>query len=188
MNKSDDILLSNITAVGHKIVIDKKGATKIQTNENVVARLTGVYNGKDKPKVDIHTVRGSVEDPEVLRAGDYGMNMSFTTLFEQEGGDIAKSLATLVPQVDESADITHPAPASNLNILVNAGDGSGEYANDYRVWRFDKSGAFHSKIIQCMAQNSENINNINPKNGMIIYNENKGKFQGYANGRWVDLH
>ena len=27
-----------------------------------------------------------------------------------------------------------------------------------------------------------------PQNGMIIYNSSAGKFQGYANGVWVDLH
>tara|TARA_R100000278_G_scaffold17602_3_gene17654 strand:- start:1384 stop:1992 length:609 start_codon:yes stop_codon:yes gene_type:complete len=27
-----------------------------------------------------------------------------------------------------------------------------------------------------------------PQNGMIIYNGSAGKFQGYANGAWVDLH
>lgn len=184
----EDILLSKISAVGHKIIVDKKGATMIQTDGNVVARLTGVYNGNDKPKIDIHTVRGSVEEPEVLQPGDYGMNMSFTTLFRQEGGDIAKSLATFVPQVDKTADVFHPAPASNLNVLVNAGDGNGEYAEDYRVWQFKKDGSLKSKIFQCMKQNHETINKIKPINGMIIYNEDEGKFQGYTNGQWVNLN
>jgi len=187
-DNGENILISSFDDVGHRVIVDKKGAIKIQTNGNVVARFTGVYNGGSKPKLDIHTVRGSTEDPKVLRPGDYGMNMSFTTFFEQDDGDIAKSIATLVPQVDESANINHPAPASNLNILVNAGDGEGEYANDYRVWRFNKDGALQSKIFQCVKQNNETINKIEPKNGMIIYNEDIDKFQGYANGSWIDLH
>jgi hypothetical protein len=29
---------------------------------------------------------------------------------------------------------------------------------------------------------------ISPANGMLIYNSTTNKFQGYANGAWVDLH
>lgn len=30
--------------------------------------------------------------------------------------------------------------------------------------------------------------NLTPTNGMIIYNSTDNKFQGWANGAWVDLH
>lgn len=184
----ENILTKTITAIDDKIVLNTSEGTIVQTEGNVVARFIGVYNGEDKPKLDIHTVRGSTASPQVLQPGDYGMNVSFTTFFEHKGNDIAKSLATFVPQVDKSADVNHPAPASNLNVLVNCGDGKGEYANDYRVWRFVKNGAIESKIVQCVEQDNEKIKEIEPKNGMIIYNSDNDKFQGYANGKWVNLH
>jgi hypothetical protein len=184
----EQLLTKTISAIDDKIVLDTKSGTIIQSNGNFVARFIGVYNGNNKPQLDIHTVRGSIDNPQVLQAGDYGMNMSFTTLFELDGEDIGKSLVTFIPQVDHTADINHPAPASNLNILVNAGDGKGEYASDYRVWKLNKNGALESKIFQCVAQDAESINNIEPKNGMIIYNNETNKFQGYADGTWVDLH
>ena len=184
----EHILVKTINAIDDKITVNAEDGTIIQSNGNFVARFIGVYDGGNKPQLDIHTVRGSIDNPQVLRPGDYGMNMSFTTLFELNGKDIGKSLVALIPQVDESADINHPAPASNLNILVNSGDGKGEYANDYRVWKLNKNGALESKIFQCVEQDAESINSIEPKNGMIIYNKEIDKFQGYANGTWIDLH
>ena len=183
-----DITAALIKAVNERITICTTDGTIINSTGNTVARMTGVFSDGDKPKIDIHTVRGTLENPEPLKPGNYGMNLSFTTFFEEKGKDIGKSLATLVPQINEDADITHPAPASNLNILVNAGTSDGEYANDYRVWRFNSSGALESKIVQCFEQNTATINSIKPKNGMIIYNSDTHKFQGYANGVWIDLH
>ena len=31
-------------------------------------------------------------------------------------------------------------------------------------------------------------NALSPSNGWIVYNSTDNKFQGYANGAWVDLH
>ena len=188
----DHIKISYIQPNNDRITVDtSNGTIVIQSNSTkgkTVARISGAYDGGEKPKFHIHTIRGTHENPESLRPGDFGMSMGFTTYFEKDGEDIAKSLAAFIPQVDFDADINHPAPASNLNLLVNAGDGSGEYENDYRVWRFLSDGSLKSKIFQCSEQNNVLINNIKPKNGMIIYNSNTHKFQGYANGIWVDLH
>jgi hypothetical protein len=174
-----------------KLIVSTDDGTIIRsdsTNGNTVLRISGVYSGGEKPKFHIHTIRGTHSNPETLRPGDFGASMGFTTYFEHHGEDIGKSLAAFIPQMDVDADPEHPAPASNLNILVNCGDGNGEYANDYRVWRLNKNGALESKIFQCVEQDAESINNIDPKNGMIIYNSEVGKFQGYANGSWIDLH
>jgi len=187
----DNITTSTIYPIDHQITINTDNGTIIQSNSTdgkTVARISGAYNGGEKPKFHIHTIRGTHENPETLQPGDYGMSMGFTTYFEQNGTDIAKSLVAFIPQIDTTANINHPAPASNLNLLVNAGDGTGEYNNDYRVWRFLSNGSLKSKIFQCAEQDNASINKIEPKNGMIIYNNETNKFQGYANGTWVELH
>ena len=91
-------------------------------------------------------------------------------------------------RMDPNADKEDIAPKSSLTILVAAGPGKGFILEDYMGWRFNSNGAFESKIIQCVAQDKSMIESIEPKNGMIIYNEDTHKFQGYANGHWVDLH
>lgn len=188
MTDNYNLLAAKISSVGDRIIVNTKDGTVIQTDGNTVLRVTGTFNGEDKPHFNIHTIRGSIDDPQVLQSGDYGMNMSFTTYFDKKGKDIGKSLATLVPQINPNANTSDNAPASNLNILVGAGDGKGDLYNNYMVWRFKSNGSIETKILQCSEQNNNDIDKIVPTNGMIIYNSDVNKFQGYANGTWVNLH
>lgn len=189
-----EIIVEKITTSAdfpNRLTIDTDNGIIIRSDSvggKTVARISGVYDGGKTPKFHIHTIRGTHNDPEQLRPGDFGVSMGFTTYFKKEGEDIGKSLAAFIPQVEKHADAEHPAPASALNLLVNSGTGDAEYSNDYRVFRFGSNGALESKIFQCTEQNNEKINKINPKNGMIIYNSDINKFQGYANGTWIDLH
>lgn len=170
----------------HLTVSTDKGVI-LQSNSNRVVRMVGVAGG-DKPRVEIHAVRGTIDEPETLHPGDYGVTLSFTTYSNETNNDISKSLVSLLSRVDPTADKTDNAPASSLSILVGAGDGQGEVLNDYRGWRFNKDGGFETKMVQCIEQSTLSINSIQPKNGMIVYNDDTHKFQGYANGVWVDLH
>lgn len=189
MNIVDGILtISTINSEADRVTINTKDGVDIVTSHDTPARFIAAYNGANKSKVELHAVRGSVEKPEVLQPGDFGVKLNFSTYFEHNGKDIGKTLSTLIPQMDPEADPDEKAPASNLALLVNAGDGLGDLLNDYMLWAFKKNGAFDSKIFQCVEQNSKQIENIKPNNGMIIYNNETHKFQGYANGVWVDLH
>lgn len=180
--------IATINSPEDKLTINTKEGVDIVTTEDTPARFVAAYNGGKKSKLEIHTVRGSIENPEVLHPGDFGVKLNFSTYFEKNGRDIGKTLATLIPQMDPEANKHENAPASNLALLVNAGDGLGDLLNDYMIWAFEKNGALDSKIFQCMPQSKDAIEKIKPKNGMLIYNEETHKFQGYANGVWVDLH
>jgi len=180
--------IATITSPEDKLTINTKEGVDIVTSEDTPARFVAAYNGGKKSKLEIHTVRGTIENPEVLRPGDFGVKLNFSTYFEQNGRDIGKTLATFIPQMDPEANKDEKAPASNLAVLVNAGDDLGDLLNDYMLWVFRKNGAFDSKIFQCVPQNAAAIENIKPQNGMMIYNDETHKFQGYANGVWVDLH
>ena len=149
--------------------------------------MAGIAGG-DKPRVEIHAVRGSFEDPKSLEPGDYGVSLNFTTAHEENNADISKSLVTIMSRMDPDANKSEIAPKSSLTILVAAGEGNGFILDDYVGWRFNSNGAFESKIVQCVTQSKSMIESIQPKNGMIIYNEDTHKFQGFANGAWVDLH
>jgi len=182
------LTISTITSPEDRMTINTIDGVDVVTSYDTPARFIAPFNGGVKPKVELHAVRGTLENPEVLRPGDFGVKLNFSTFFEKNGRDIGKSLATFIPQMDPEANPEDNAPASNLALLVNAGDGLGDLLNDYMVWAFRKNGAFDSKIFQCLEQNSASIENIKPKNGMLIYNNETHKFQGYANGVWVDLH
>jgi len=180
---STDIINSN----NQYVTINTETGVILQSNSNRVVRMVGVAGG-DKPRVELHAVRGTIDEPEILHPGDYGVTLSFTTYSNENSNDISKSLVSLISRMDPTAVSTDNAPASSLIILAGAGDGQGEVLNDYRGWRFNKDGGFETKIIQCIEQSTLSINSIEPKNGMIVYNDDTHKFQGYANGVWVDLH
>jgi hypothetical protein len=189
MSIIDGILtISTITSPEDRMTINTIDGVDIVTSYDTPARFVAPYNGDVKSKVELHAVRGTLENPEVLRPGDFGVKLNFSTYFEKNGRDIGKTLATLFPQMDPEANPDENAPKSNLALLVNAGDGKGDLKDDYMIWAFRTTGAFDSKIVQYVPQNKDSIKNIKPQNGMMIYNEDTHKFQGYANGTWVDLH
>jgi len=159
----------------------------IQSTGRKVTRMAGIAGG-DKPRVEIHAVRGSFEDPKSLEPGDYGVSLNFTTAHEENNTDISKSLVSLLSRMDSTASKDDIAPKSSLSVLVGAGDGNGDVLDSYMGWRFNNNGSFETKIVQYIAQSKSMIESIQPKNGMIIYNEDTHKFQGFANGAWVDLH
>jgi hypothetical protein len=184
------LTISTINAQEDRLIVNSQDGVDLVTPHDTPARFIATYNGdtKKKPKVELHAVRGTIENPEVLRPGDFGVKLNFSTYFELNGRDIGKTLATFIPQMDPEAVADDNAPASNLALLVNAGDGKGDLLDDYMLWAFRKTGALDSKIFQCVEQDSSSIKNIEPKNGMLIYNNETHKFQGFANGVWVDLH
>lgn len=171
----------------NEVVLSTQDGVIIKSNSNKITRLTGIIEN-DKPRVELHALKGTYENPQAIESGDYGVTLSFTTHYEKNNKDIGKSIVSLLSQIDVNANSSDIAPASNLTILVGAGDNAGEVLNNYMGWQFKKDGSFDSKIFQCREQTTASINNITPKNGMIIYNSEIHKFQGYANGEWVDLH
>lgn len=58
-------------------------------------------------------------------------------------------------------------------------------------WPFYSSAkgiSFGSEYIRLRSISTTERNALSAQNGMIIYNTTLNKFQGYANGTWVDLH
>lgn len=45
-----------------------------------------------------------------------------------------------------------------------------------------------NSAVQLPRMTTEERNNIATSNGIVVYNTTENKFQGYANGSWVNLH
>lgn len=169
--------------------------TTIRTNSKRVVTFEGrVTDGTagEAPQYDIHTVRGSIDAPEVLEPGDFGSSLRFTTFLDGGSGDIGKSLAVLMTQMDPSATKTDVAPASNFAIILSAGDGKGSLPDgDYHAFEFNHTGTL---VTQAVKLATVNVSNMPPEPGTMVYNKETDKFQGYVkdagNGQpgWINLH
>ena len=49
-------------------------------------------------------------------------------------------------------------------------------------------GEVVGQTLKCTGITEAQRDSLSPENGSIVYNTDRHKFQGYANGVWVDLH
>lgn len=179
------------------ITLSPDSRTVIKSDSLYVIKVAGaVTDGHPgrAPKFEFHSVRGSVDDPQELVPGDFAGAIRFTTmLVDQYDEDVGKSLVVLLPQVDESAVISDAAPASNFYILLSSGDGKGSLPGDsnYHAFSFQHTGEFATQAVKL---DTQNVNNVSPEPGTMVYNKELDKFQGYVkdagNGEpgWINLH
>jgi hypothetical protein len=179
------------------LTLSTTSRTVIKTDSLYVIKVAGaVTDGAPgtTPKFEFHSVRGSVDDPKELQPGDFTGAIRFTTiLIDQHNEDVGKSLVVLLPQVDETADITDAAPTTNFHILLSAGDGKGSLENDknYHAFSFHNSGTF---VSQALKLDTASVDSIPPEPGTIVYNKELDKFQGYVKDAglgkpgWVNLN
>jgi len=193
----DRIEANEIHSAG-SLVLSAVADTTIKTDSKRVVKLAGrVTDGTEgeAPMYDIHTTRGTVDAPEVLEPGDFGSSLRFTTFLDEGQGDIGKSLALFITQMDPSADKTDVAPASNMIVFVSAGDGQGSQGSlsddNYHTFTFSKTGSFNTQAVKL---ETANVSNVAPVAGTMVYNKETDKFQGYVNDAgngepgWINLH
>jgi len=184
-----------------KVFVDTTQGTFIRSEGEQVLRINGLKSGGSIPKIQLHVVSGSFESPATVSPGDVTSQLVFSTYFDSAGDDIGKSLASLLSQMDSSATASDNAPASNLAFSISAGDGEGDVANDYHQFTMYYTGAFESKIVKYAEQDASKISSITPLAGMVIFNSDTQKYQGYvddtglagggvSNGTpgWINLH
>jgi len=151
----------------------------ITSNVANVAKFSGVYSAINPLLFSLHAVKGSIDEPEFLQAGDLGVSLNFSTY--NDGADDNKSLSSIIPEVDPTADITNDAPKTNLIVIVGAGDENGDDpSQNYRVFSFNNNGSFEAKIVQPRPVNASAISSIDPDPGMIIFDSDNQKFKGYV--------
>ena len=67
----------------NEVVLSTQDGVIIKSNSNKITRLTGIIEN-DKPRVELHALRGTYENPQAIQSGDHGVTLSFTTLYERE--------------------------------------------------------------------------------------------------------
>ena len=202
---SDDssLIIDGINRTIHTEDIQSSNGLYITSQTELVTRMSGLSDGSQIPKLQIHGVDGSTENPLTVPANRFVSALEFTTqdVSGIVGGD-GKSLASFIAQTDSTANMSEAAPASNLYLTLAASDGQGDDpTTNYRVFSFLTNGTFDSKIISHRAQTSAAVAAITPTAGMVVFDSDTQKFRGYVDDTglagggasnstpgWIDLH
>lgn len=162
-------------------------------NTTSIVRFKGLTDGVGgdggTPFFDFQGVRGSFDNPQQSQAGDLVGALRF--LGTDSNGD---GLTTLLQYsyIDPSANMADDTPLSYGLFGVPAGDGNG--TNGFVGFYMKGSGAFQADVLQANPIDGARRAQITPEAGMIWYNAEADKFQGYVEDTgdstpgWVDLH
>jgi len=140
------------------------------------------------------SAQGALADTAIQPADLGSLTFTASVLDTSDSSEI-----TFTPAVRFSSDInvendlvvTNKIVANTIeveNIITNA-SGTPEIASDTDIilaagTRVEVS----SSPLKMASYTTSDRGNISAENGDVIYNTTAGKFQGYANGVWVDLH
>jgi len=157
----------------------------------ILGVTTGDVNSGGAPIFNITSRRGTELSPIPINQGDAVGQISFAGYIGQS--EAGKRLVNIAASAGDNADFDTLFPEAQLVIYLGDNDDTGDSAN-LRVWEFNPSGSLKSDILQVRPADADRRAQITPEAGMIVYNAEIDKFQGYVQDTgsgtpgWVDLH
>ena len=119
----------------------------------------------------IRTQASVLFSPEIVDTQVDMLSVKPFSFFTNEGGTAVlggRSLTSTSAYFNVRGDDGYPPPSKN----------------DYACARFD--GTMTAIVVPKVDSSRQSM--MTPESGMILYNSTTNKFQGYANGAWVDFH
>ena len=103
-------------------------------------------------------------------------------------GDGYVSAGSIAFAVDPDANVTTSSAGIKSGFIVSLSDGDKTHTQNLNRLEFSSDGALKVKTFHASGTTFSERDSMTPKEGMIIFNKNSKKFQGYTGTEWVDLH
>lgn len=152
--------------------LDKPAALVVNSGEGTSILGRGTLSPGTQPTIILQTSNGTLTSPTDVAPGDDLGSLLFEA-YSNNSYNLAGGLRTEVENVSGST--------VNMKLKMSVIGGSGPIDAT-----LDSEGTFSTPLAFKATPSSSAP--ASPENGMIFYNESTHKFQGYANGIWVDLH
>lgn len=186
VNSNNETILDSITrddikettVLGDEVTLQ---ADRVTTKSDLIQSYSAVQANQSQHVH--HTFRGTFETPTAIQTGDLGGSHS---VYFWDGDDYKLGGAWgFIAR--EHLDQTNSFYPTGFGISVSDGV-SQPSITDGKALRFDEKGVLSVKVMQARGTTFAERDSMSAEPGMIIYNTNSGKFQGYTATGWVDLH
>ncbi len=193
----------DLTLNGNDIIgtgnIDFTGSLTVKNAAESLISLYGISNSTETGAsyIDHNVANGTLLSPTTTVVGGVLSGLRFNG-FTNTGYKLVSGIFT---NWASSADLSDEYPASNLIFIVGAQTG---LETDVRVASLDDRGSFKAPIIETTAYTDQAAISAfvtSPSEGMIVFNQDTQKYQGYVNDTglagggapnltpgWVDLN
>jgi flagellar hook assembly protein FlgD len=170
--------IKETTLLGDEVTLQ---AERVTTKSDLIQSYSAVQ--ANQAQHVHHVYRGSFENRTAIQTGDLGGSHS---VYFWDGDDykLGGAWGFIAREHQDQTNSFYPT-----GFGISLSDGVSQPSiTDGKSLRFDEKGVLSVKVMQARGTSFAERDSMTAEPGMIIYNTNNGKFQGYTATGWVDLH
>lgn len=167
----------NVVSIGDSDSVD------VNIHSRTVIKEHAVQNGQSVEQ--FNSYRGTKENKLPVQQGDLIYSVS-ANAWDGVDYKVAGALG-FVAHPDIAHNTANNFYPGGFGISVSKGTNVPSL-NDANSLRFDGNGVLSVPVFKAKGTTFSQRDSMTPEEGMIIFNKNSKKFQGYTGSSWVDLH